>query len=399
VTNIPQLEVSSPRLTQVADSQNAPGNLVLVHDSLISVGSCDNTSPNSFHKDPLPNGFSAMKRESQFELLRIVAMVLIVWSHFLPVDTYLGLFPQMRSAMGAIGNSLFFIITGYFSVISFKPQRLLKIFTPVWFYTIGYFLLTLMIKGPETFAILRLSDPLSYLQYFLTGNTWFPIGYAVLYLIGHLIVLLYRKLSLALKILVAIALIPLGNVLYFQLAIPFARTLFHVELQTQGGVIDYALNSIAYLGCFACGILAYRIDGKFQVVVTIVLMLALILAMTTYFLPITLLSNCFAVLLFSLILNLNFYNRTVNFIAKYVYDIYLTHVIDYIFLGTILGWGSYSFLIWSLKSTWGIVLYPLLVLIITFSVGIILGVLREHFFKLVGKITPKLTGVKIPGTK
>jgi hypothetical protein len=261
---------------------------------------------------------------------------------------------------------------------------------------LGYFFVTLAIKGPETFEILHLTDPWSYFQNFFTGNTWFPVGYVTLYLIGHALVLLYRRLSNHAKILLTLVLIPLGNLLYFQLCIPLAQILFHIDLTSQG-FINYSLTSLAYLGAFAAGILAYRIQGKAQLIVSLVLAAGIVTAMLFYLLPITMLSNCLAILLFGLVLNWKFSSRAINFIAKYVYDIYLTHVIDHVFLATILGWGSYSFLVWSLESTWGIVAYPLLVLIITFSVGIILGMLREQFFKLTRKLYHHFTKQLIEG--
>ncbi|MBQ8732308.1 MAG: acyltransferase [Oscillospiraceae bacterium] len=88
-------------------------------------------------------------RQSNIELLRIVAMLLIVGHHFsvhgefdfgttLSVNRF---WIQFLSIGGKLGVNLFVLISGYFlsGQGGFRPQRLLKLHAPVYFYSILFF--------------------------------------------------------------------------------------------------------------------------------------------------------------------------------------------------------------------------------------------------------------------
>jgi hypothetical protein len=303
-------------------------------------------------------------------------------------------FGQLSTALGSIGNSIFFTIAGYFSVKSFKPQRILKIFLPAWFYAVCYFVILLLIPSLQIFTPVPLSNAGRTLNYFVTGGVWFPTGYAGLYLIGHLMVLLYQRLAYPLKILLTIILIPLSNFIYYQLCIPLVQNLFHIQLGGQVNFFDCILLSTTFIGCFVAGILAFRIQGRIQICIAITVIFSAIALILLNWIPYTWSCQFLAITLFGVILNCSFSNKTVNFVAKYVYDIYLIHWISLALFTAYFGYQANSLLGWTTQSTLGLILYPLLILIITFGIGIGMGIFRTWLFEQVKILGHRIFAVR-----
>ena len=89
-------------------------------------------------------------RLSNFELLRIISMILIVINHYVVSSGVLDLefninrvILQLFGIGGKIGVTLFVLISGYFLIDSkFKMRKLLKIILETLFYSVSiYFLL------------------------------------------------------------------------------------------------------------------------------------------------------------------------------------------------------------------------------------------------------------------
>lgn len=149
------------------------------------------------------------ERQSNIELLRIIAMMLIVIHHFIVhgvfanTDTFGGvigtvkvpfkdvtsnIIGQMIAGGGKIGVDLFIIITGYFmckSLVTPKKQfkKLNSLHNQVWFYTLGILAITII------FHLMKISGgifirsilPISFSAY------WFITDYFVLYLVSPFI--------------------------------------------------------------------------------------------------------------------------------------------------------------------------------------------------------------------
>ncbi len=87
-------------------------------------------------------------RESNFELLRIICMLLIIWGHltneYLVSEPILGLNyieTHFLKSFTAVAVNVFVLISGYFSV-SFKLPRILKLGQLTWFYSVTLLILT-----------------------------------------------------------------------------------------------------------------------------------------------------------------------------------------------------------------------------------------------------------------
>lgn len=134
------------------------------------------------------------KRDSNIEILRIIAMVFIT-AHHLALWGYLQEFSghgiqintvwlQILESFGKIGVDLFMLITGYFSLDP-KPtfKKVVQLTNKVRFYAVSVFLL-LVIFGQETFGIKPIIKSLFPTVIFMY---WFISIYIIIYIFsGHL---------------------------------------------------------------------------------------------------------------------------------------------------------------------------------------------------------------------
>ena len=138
-------------------------------------------------------------RQSNFELLRIFAMLFIVMYHyaihggfqFSNELTLNKLFLQMFGFGGKVGVNVFVIISGYFLVYEgFKLKKLLKLMAQMWFYSAGILLIVLAfdIGNPGFKNIIKSLLPLGMMN-------WFAYAYFVLYLIFTFENVLLKNLS------------------------------------------------------------------------------------------------------------------------------------------------------------------------------------------------------------
>lgn len=120
-------------------------------------------------------------RESNFELLRIIAMILIVLHHFyynnITIDyvhiTRNEMISQIISAGGKIGVNLFVLISGYFLINSkFNIKKLIKLFGETWFYSVAIALIAILGLKIQIGIkeLLQVIFPITYNQYwFITA--------------------------------------------------------------------------------------------------------------------------------------------------------------------------------------------------------------------------------------
>lgn len=141
-------------------------------------------------------------RNSNIELLRIVAMLLIVMSHFATHGTWPeltglnGAIINVMSSFGNLGVDIFVLITGYFLVMSnFKVRAFSKVLCPMIFWNVlfgGLFLLTNQV--PSLGALVEIP--------------WFCIAYLLMYLFVPWLNLLARGMGKAgYRLLIAIGII------------------------------------------------------------------------------------------------------------------------------------------------------------------------------------------------
>lgn len=143
-------------------------------------------------------------RQSSIELLRIVAMLIIIADHFAvhggfsyPTDTVSinRLYIQLLGMGGKIGTNIFVLISGYFLVSSHKTKtsKILKLWFQLVFYSFGIYVI-LVATSMESFSVKLLIKQIAPVTFSLW---WFPSTYFVLYLlspyINRLLVTLDKK--------------------------------------------------------------------------------------------------------------------------------------------------------------------------------------------------------------
>lgn len=143
---------------------------------------------------------SLKKRESNFELLRIISMLMIMFTHFM---SYSGLqfnstfsanhiFLLLMNMGGKLGADIFVLISGYFLINSkgVKTERVLKILGCSLFYSITTYIVGLMTGNQFTFvSFVKAFLPVTY------EHWWFISSYFVLYLIHPLLNRLINNLD------------------------------------------------------------------------------------------------------------------------------------------------------------------------------------------------------------
>ena len=141
------------------------------------------------------------KRQSNFELLRILAMLLIIGHHFSvhggftfsPTDLSLNsLWIQGLALGGKLGVNLFVLISGYFlcSQTHFRVYKACALHTQVVFYSLAVFVLSFLLGQPFSirgfvFTLLPITNE----------TWWFASCYFVLFLFSPFINILLQNLS------------------------------------------------------------------------------------------------------------------------------------------------------------------------------------------------------------
>lgn len=128
-----------------------------------------------------------MNRESNIELLRIIAMIMIIVHHFelfagnsnignLSLNSYIEI---ALFSFGKLGVNIFVIISGYFLINSkFSTKKIFKLWMQILFYSVGIIgiLKLLNIVDINLKEMLKYFLPISYKKY------WFASTYMYLYL-------------------------------------------------------------------------------------------------------------------------------------------------------------------------------------------------------------------------
>lgn len=289
---------------------------------------------NAVMNDPKVNGGRPEKvRMSNFELLRIIAMFMIIAHHFavhggfeFPADTLTvnRFWIQIMRFGGKVGVDIFVLISGYF-LIKGDPagivKKALKLLIQVWFYSVVIFVVFSVTSKEAISAdkLLKSLFPVSYSKW------WFASTYLVLFIISPYL----NKLLLSLTRAEYIRFLALNIVIWCVLS-----TLLHTAWAADDLVwfiILYA--AAAYIRLYAE---PDRIDSK-KLIITALIMFILTMSLTLIYefagqgepwfyeqnhIPVFVI----AVSLFLLFGKLKMkHNRFVNLISQTTFGIYLIH--------------------------------------------------------------------------
>ena len=264
------------------------------------------------------------KRESNFELLRIISMFLIVVNHFCVHTGFLfsenqltinQLYIQFIQMGGKLGVVAFVLISGYFLIDSSKVKisKILKLWGQVFFYSVIIYIIFIVFKL-EKFTIVGLIKNIIPL---ISARWWFATTYFVLYLFTPYINIFLKKLDrqtykkLLILMTICWVIIPTFTTLSFE----SNSLIYFVYLYSLAGYIKLWKNDIKIKSskCFAITILGL----KYNVFKTHV----------TYFYDL----QKIPVFLMSLFLFIGFknlkvrYNKVINTISMATFGVYLIH--------------------------------------------------------------------------
>jgi surface polysaccharide O-acyltransferase-like enzyme len=286
------------------------------------------------------------ERESSFELLRIIAMIMIVLTHLSGTlynnphsaianleDVHgetQGYIIYLIACFGNIGNTVFFMISGYFIAKqkSTKPFRLYKVLLPSIFYAFAFLVFDILLKIDISPAF---SDPITMLKYFFTTDMWYTQGYIILVLLLAPLIRPILKLKLKLMILLIVS-IEIVALFLQHYAIANIGFIYSIYWGVPG--VSVFLKVILYLPYVLLGmtsltnrdqiinkIIHLRLSflTSFFILSSVVFVLKADLSMASE------ISMLFGAFLFFCFFRLNIKSYAINKIAESVFGIYILH--------------------------------------------------------------------------
>lgn len=291
------------------------------------------------------------ERDSNFELLRIIAMIMIVIWHLCVhglqnsiniqdlSSTNQFIFYLIKSAT-VVAVNIYVFISAFYShkITTLNFNKIFKLFFDTFIFSLGIYL-TLMLTNiyPLSIRFLLLSSfPI------LSGTYWFVTVFMVLFVLSPFLNIVINNLSQN-NYLVLISILffidSLWQFLYVvnNIGTYYGYSIFHFVTMYfiaayigKYGFIAFDLHKILYLVGFGIttlmnAFLTFLFSGNLD-------------RLYWYNSPIIVISSyC----LFMFFANLEFTNRSINFIAKYTFGIYLVHEQ---FLVRILLWNNFKFI-------------------------------------------------------
>lgn len=197
------------------------------------------------------------KRDMNFELLRIIAMILIICSHYMGHGGIYGnvtrfhfnyYFIEVISAFTRISVNVYVMITGYYMVTSsMKVKKLFNIWIVVWFYSVLSLLIPIILKD----SMLSKDEIKMALMPFSSAFYWFPTAYIALYAISPFINKLVRNLTKKQYLIL--------------ISILFALLVVQKTIFNNNSIID-ANNGVSFIWCvylyIVAGYIRLHYNGK-----------------------------------------------------------------------------------------------------------------------------------------
>lgn len=265
------------------------------------------------------------KRKSNFELLRILAMIMIVahhcclYSNFQRETLINNAVLDFLIIGGKIGVAVFVLISGYFGISSeFRLKKLIKLLVQVLFYSLSFGIIHILLTGNISLKeLIKMVFPITCSSY------WFMTSYCILYVLTPYINKLFRSLNKRelINLLAIIGVLSCGIFATFSVRRGVNDLFIFVFLYMAGGYINvYCMQKkykytlliaiISYFSIFAMQILAELTD----------------LFPVNYFIELSSLPVIICAM--SLVLyfkNIKFQSNFVNFFSRSTLGVYLIH--------------------------------------------------------------------------
>lgn len=349
------------------------------------------------------------KRDSGIELLRIIAILMVIGIHVFLYGNY---YEAAEAVGGIVGASavlvrmllrpavnIFVMITGYFMVrakfdLRKSYKRVLRVYLSVYFYSVVLSLLTL-IAGPEHYTVDGVTTPvhiiiLKMLFPVLAQNWYFLSDYILLALFAPFVNIILQNISKKhYQILIALssALMSLWFVLadikimeevvrtYGFKDLADGKNLFSfIYLYIIGGYIRLYVKKnehVRYrylLIVFACVLVNWVLATKLQ------RQLGFNDVALRYTNPLVILMAVYMLMFFK---DLNFYSHFVNLLASATLGVYAIHEFKYVRLAI---WNKFNFLKIDCSNLLLNIMYIISIILIIFVVCTLIELLRQRLF-------------------
>ena len=329
-----------------------------------------------------------IKRESNFELLRIISMFMIVVLHVLnhggiykSTNIYSNDFiiVNLIESLSIVGVNCFVLISGYFGINSrFSFRKCMKIYIQVIFYSIiiNYFAFVRGVIPLDKYTIIKMIFPIT------TKVWWFITVYIVLYLLSPYINKLIKSLKFE-------EIHKLIVILFIILIILSSLVIIPNPIDNSGG---YSLYNFIYLYIIGAYIKLYYDNKNFDKKITFGVYLLLVVLLSTFnvcisrfkgadltiyqynFLPIFFSS----ISLFLFFKEIKISSKVINFISSLTFGVYLFHD------NPIIRQNIYNFFEIEGKLSGGkLILYIAFVAISIYTISSIIELLRKLLFKFI----------------
>lgn len=360
------------------------------------------------NEDINKSGHKRKIRQSNFELLRIIAMFLILFHHFYYNNfnfdyakiTIPQFIIQFLSSFGKVGVCIFILITGYFSVDSkFKLKKLLKLVGEVLFYSWILLVVYLVFidKNITKKEFVKCLLPISQNEY------WFITTYLVLYVLSDYINILIKSLSkkqmqsLIGVLFVIWSLLP---------SLTFFSKMFSTKFEFSNldwFILMYLIG--AYLKKFPLKKLTINRSILLLIICLIINIISILFFNKNFYKlkinpldyswTMNLLISLFtSILIFNIFSKINIKNKFINKISTGVFGVYLLHT--QILMRNVIWFKIFN--ITKYVYTAKILIYEVFVIIVIFVVCTIIDFIRQFtiekvYMKLVDKLVLKLNKV------
>lgn len=353
-----------------------------------------------------------MKRQANFELLRIVAMLMIIVLHYLNKSDLILLYTQEHSAVNyaahfiesfcIVAVNCYVLLSGYFLVESvWKPGRVVSLALQILFYSVLTPVVLICI-GVVSSGDLSIYDWLNYVLPIETEHYWFATAYLIMYLFAPLLAVGVKAVERrTLQIIIGVM------ALFFSVW----KSLIPAMLVTDRYGYDYGwflflFLIAAYIRLYGCP----KLDKKRNAILLYVIMslgiflltvisgsLAEVLPPFAYYMDMPVTYNHILCMLASVGLFMVFKNmkpregksaEAVRRLAPYTFGVYLLHEHELV---------RYRWMRWlhvdAVWGSWKFIPHMVGCVLIVYAVGTIVDFVRAQIFRGAGKLSARFRNV------
>ena len=344
-----------------------------------------------------------MKRRTNLELLRIVAMIMILFhnltchSSFVFDGLSIGrLWINLISIGGGIGVSLFVLITGYFMIEKekLKVSKLVKLWLQLLFYDVLIYLIFVIFKLTN----FNIKDLIFRFMPITNREWWFASTYFVLILFTPLInVMLDRISKETYKKYLIIGFICFSIIpTFINRGFESNNLIWFIYIYSVGAYIKIYENDFKYRSseCIFCSMILILLT----LVLKVLLDASHVSMLTNFSIRLYDLKS-FALFAISLFIFIGFKNMKINdnayinILAKATFGVYLIHDSNFIrpWLWNLINAGKYS-------NSWFIIVYSLIMVFLIYTICTVIELLRikfieEKYMKKINNIFKKNTTI------